>query len=180
MTWEHGFNRWFVTGAAAVAAVLALVIWRYQAGPVVIPYGHPQAARQFHRKLPPPSAVTAANVVGGPGEEQPVRRIRANHTATVARLVLQTLGQATPVQAHVATPPSFGDYTVQLTLANGEAITVEPAAYYHGSAMHLVPGLVSYGISTHGGNGVRTTVVKDVPLYQWLTFRRWSKDLKSS
>jgi hypothetical protein len=109
-----------------------------------------------------------------------VRRIRANRTATVAHLVLQTLGQATPLQARVATPPSFGDYAVQLTLTNGEAIAVEPAAYYHGSAMHLVPGLVSYGISTHGGNGVRMTVVKDVRLYHWLTSRRWSQDLKSS
>lgn len=68
MIWEHGFNRWFALGAAAIAAVLALVIWRYHVGPMVIPYRHPQdAAAVFHRKLPPPSTVTAADVVGGPG-----------------------------------------------------------------------------------------------------------------
>lgn len=178
---QHRSTKWVGIVGFAVAAVVAILVWRYQTGPVVVPFGNARStAAQFRRDLPPLSAVTGAYVVGGPGEDQPVRRVRANRTMTVARLVLRTLDQGTPVHARVATPPSFGDYAVQLTLDDGEAMTVEPATYYHGSARHFLAGFITYGMSTRGGNGVRTTVVKDAALYHWLTSRGWSRDLKNS
>lgn len=178
---QHRLIRYVgILGLAASIAIVIVIVRPDQTGPVV-PFGHPRsAAAQFRSALPPLSAVTGMYIVGGPGEEQPVRGVRANRTTTAAHLVLEWLKQATPVHARVATPPSFGDFAVQLTLDDGEAITAEPAIYYRGSTMHLLPGFVTYGISTRGGNGLRTTVVKDAPLYHWLLSRGWSRDLKNS
>ncbi len=98
----------------------------------------PQVRRRAISSTPP--AATGVYIIGGPGENQPVRKVIAHSTAAVAQLVLRKLDQATPIQATVAAPPPAGDYAVQLTLDNGKAITIEPAAYDHRSAMQLRSG----------------------------------------